>query len=34
MINILVIEDEKEISQHIRDILVELGNVAQVYDGE
>lgn len=34
MINILVIEDEKEISQHIRDILVELGNVTQVYDGE
>ncbi|RHH70030.1 MULTISPECIES: response regulator transcription factor [Vagococcus] len=34
MINILVIEDEKEISHHIRDILVELGNVAQVYDGE
>lgn len=34
MINILVIEDEKEISQHIRDILVELGNVTQIYDGE
>ncbi len=34
MINILVIEDKKEISQHIRDILVELGNVTQVYDGE
>ncbi|MGX6969847.1 response regulator transcription factor [Vagococcus bubulae] len=34
MINILVIEDEKEISQHIRDILVELGNVTQVYDGD
>ncbi|UUV98742.1 response regulator transcription factor [Vagococcus luciliae] len=34
MINILVIEDEKEISQHIKDILVELGKVTQVYDGD
>ncbi|MGX4685373.1 response regulator transcription factor [Vagococcus sp. JNUCC 83] len=34
MIKILVIEDEKEISQHIRDILTELGDVTQVYDGD
>lgn len=34
MIKILVIEDETEISQHIRDILIELGDVTQVYDGD
>lgn len=34
LIKILVIEDEKEISQHIRDILIELGEVTQVYDGD
>lgn len=34
MIKILVVEDEKVLSENIREILKDIGEVTQVYDGE
>ncbi|MGM0198442.1 response regulator transcription factor [Enterococcus sp. DIV1314a] len=34
MIEILVVEDEKVLSENIREILKDIGEVTQVYDGE
>ncbi len=34
MINILIIEDDKLLSKHIKDILAPLGQITQVYQGD
>ena len=34
MLNILIIEDDKKLSQHIKEILSPLGNTTQIYKGD
>lgn len=34
MLKILIVEDDEQLSQNVKDILEELGEVDQVYDGE
>ena len=34
MINLLIVEDEATLSENIKEILSELGNITQAYDGE
>ena len=34
MINLLIVEDDATLSENIKEILADLGDITQVYDGE
>lgn len=34
MINLLIVEDEATLSDNIKEILSDLGEITQIYDGE
>ena len=34
MINLLIVEDDTTLSENIKEILADLGDITQVYDGE